>query len=284
MPTILSIQSHVAYGHVGNSAAVFPLQRLGVEVWPVMTVHFSNHTGYPGWRGMVLPAAEVEDVVAGIEAIGVFPSCDAVLSGYQGSIELGRVIVDAAARVKAANPRALYCCDPVMGDVDGGFYVRPGLPEFIRDEVVPKAGIVTPNQFELEYLTGRTVKTLEDALAAATGLRSMGPSVVLLTSLVRSDGATDGVEVMAQSAAGSWIVTTPRLPIEVNGAGDMTTALFLAHLLFGAAVGEALARTVNAVYAVLEATVASGCREIRIVEAQDAIASPPRRFDAVRVG
>jgi pyridoxine kinase len=194
------------------------------------------------------------------------------------------VIVDAAARVKAANPRALYCCDPVMGDVDGGFYVRPGLPEFIRDEVVPKAGIVTPNQFELEYLTGRTITTIEDALAAATALRAMGPSVVLLTSLVRGDGATDGVEVMAQSADGAWIVTTPRLPIEVNGAGDMTTALFLAHILFGAPVDEALRRTVNSVYAVLEATVAMGVREIRIIDAQEAIAAPPRRFEAVRVG
>jgi pyridoxine kinase len=284
MPTILSIQSHVAYGHVGNSAAVFPLQRLGVEVWPVMTVHFSNHTGYGGWRGMVLPAAEVGAVVAGIEELGVFASCDAVLSGYQGSVELGRVIVDAAARVRAANPAALYCCDPVMGDVDGGFYVRPGLPAFIRDEVVPKAGIVTPNQFELEYLTGRTITTLPDALAAAAALRAMGPSVVLLTSLVRSDGPPDRIEVMAQSGDGTWIVTTPRLPIEVNGAGDMTTALFLAHLLFGAPVDEALRRTVNSVYAVLETTVASGCREIRIVEAQDAIATPPRRFDAARVG
>jgi pyridoxine kinase len=259
------------------------LQRLGVEVWPVMTVHFSNHTGYGSWRGMVLPAADIAGVVAGIEERGVFPICDAVLSGYQGSVELGRVIVDAAARVRAANPAALYCCDPVMGDVDGGFYVRPGLPEFIRDEVVPKAGIVTPNQFELEYLTGRTVTTLPEALEAATALRAMGPAIVLLTSLVRADGAPDGIEVMAQSADGAWIVTTPRLPIAVNGAGDMTSALFLAHTLSGAPVDEALRRTVNSVYAVLEATVAAGCREIRIIEAQDAIAAPPRRFGAVRV-
>ncbi|HZC59829.1 MAG TPA: pyridoxal kinase, partial [Chthoniobacterales bacterium] len=164
--TILSIQSSVAYGHVGNSAAVFPLQRIGVEVWPVMTVHFSNHTGYGAWRGMVLPAETVSDIIRGIEERGVFGECDGVLSGYMGDAAIGEAILDAYTRVKRANPSAIYCCDPVMGDAGRGFFVRPGIPEFMRDRAVPAATIVTPNQFELEYLAGCLVSDLESALVS----------------------------------------------------------------------------------------------------------------------
>ncbi|MCA8931066.1 MAG: pyridoxal kinase, partial [Rhodospirillaceae bacterium] len=164
MLNILSIQSSVAYGHVGNSAAVFPLQRLGIEVWPVITVHFSNHTGYGAWRGPVLGPDDIAEVLTGIEERGVLPSCNAVLSGYMGDAGLGRLIVDAAAKVKALNPQALYCCDPVMGDVGRGFFVRPGIPDFMRQTAVPAADIITPNQFELEFLTGHTVTSLDTAL------------------------------------------------------------------------------------------------------------------------
>jgi len=163
---ILSVQSSVAYGHVGNSAAVFPLQRLGHEVWPVLTVHFSNHTGYGAWRGPLLDPADVAEVIAGIGDRGVLGQADAVLSGYQGDPAMGAVILDAVATVKAANPAAVYCCDPVMGDVGRGMFVKPGIPEFLRDSVVPMADIVTPNHFELDFLAGRTTRTLDEVLAA----------------------------------------------------------------------------------------------------------------------
>ena len=140
---ILSIQSLVAYGHAGNSAALFPLQRLGWEVWPVMTVHFSNHTGYGDWRGPLLTAEDVADVIRGVEDRGAFASCEAVLSGYQGAEDVGAVVLDAVARVKTAAPEAVYCCDPVMGDVGRGMFVRPGIPEFMRDTVVPRADTVS---------------------------------------------------------------------------------------------------------------------------------------------
>src|SRR5215211_2440767 len=168
---ILSIQSSVAYGHVGNSAAVFPLQRMGFEVWPVNTVHFSNHTGYGGWRGRVLPAEDVADIIRGIEARDVLRVCDAVLSGYMGDASLGEVVVGAAGRVKELNPKAVYCCDPVMGDAGRGFFVRPGIPRFIKEVAVPAAEIITPNQFELEFLTGVEVGNLNDALVAADKAR-----------------------------------------------------------------------------------------------------------------
>ncbi len=280
---ILSIQSSVAYGHAGNSAAVFPLQRLGCEVWPVITVHFSNHTGYGAWRGPVLPAAEVAEVIRGIEERGVLPGCDAVLSGYMGDAATGAVILDAVGRVKAANPAALYCCDPVMGDVGRGFFVRPGIPELMQRHAVPAADIVTPNHFELEHLAGAPVATLDDALAAAGRLRRLGPRWVLVTSLCRRDGPAGSIEMLAVAEDGAWLTATPLLPLTVNGAGDATAALFLAHLLRGAGLDVALSRTASSIFAVLEATRAAGAREIQLIAAQDAIAAPPERFPAIRV-
>ena len=281
--TILSIQSSVAYGHVGNSAAVFPLQRIGVEVWPVNTVHFSNHTGYASWRGMVLPVEGVAEVIRGIEERGVLSECTGVLSGYMGDASLGKVILDAFKRVKRANPDAIYCCDPVMGDVGRGFFVRPGIPEFMRGQALATSTIVTPNQFELEYLADRPVTDLESALAATDIVMAMGPRVTLVTSLRRTDADRDVIEILAVEENRAYLVETPRLPLEVNGAGDMTAALFFAHWLRSGSIQEALEVTTAAVFGVLEATVAAGAREIQLIGAQEAIAKPERRFPAVQV-
>lgn len=280
---ILSIQSSVAYGHVGNSAAVFPLQRQGFSVWPVITVHFSNHTGYGAWRGPVLPAADIAEVITGIDERGVLPACDAVLSGYMGDVSLGEVILDAVARVRAANPKALYCCDPVMGDVGRGFFVRPGIPDFMRDRAVPAADIITPNQFELEFLTARTVTTLDEALAAADQARALGPRLVLVTSLHRADGPADDIEMLAVSEDGAWLVATPMLPVSVNGAGDATAALFFGHYLRSGDAGSALSRTASSIFAVMEETHRTASREIQLIAAQDRIADPPDRFPAIRL-
>jgi pyridoxine kinase len=281
--TILSIQSSVAYGHVGNSAAVFPLQRIGVEVWPVNTVHFSNHTGYGAWRGMVLPAETVADVIQGIEERGVLPECDGVLSGYMGDASLGEVILEAFARVKQANPEAVYCCDPVMGDVGRGFFVRPGIPEFMRDRAVPAATLITPNQFELEYLANRLVSTMESALGLVDQVMAGGPRVVLVTSLRRRDAGSDRIEMLAVDANGAFVVETPLLPVSVNGAGDMTAALFFAHWRQSESIQIALELTTAAVFAVLEATADAEAREIQLINAQELIANPVRRFSAVQV-
>jgi pyridoxine kinase len=280
---ILSIQSSVAYGHVGNSAAVFPLQRMGFEVWPVNTVHFSNHTGYGQWRGTVLPAEDVAGIIRGIEERGVLPGCDAVLSGYLGDASLGKVVVGAVGRVKRLNAKAIYCCDPVMGDAGRGFFVRPGIPRFIKEVAVPAADIITPNQFELEFLTGFEVWDLDDALEAADEARRLGPETVLATSLRHRDAAVDTIEMLAVSGEGAWLVQTPMLALEVNGAGDATAALFLAHLLRGTALAQALSMTASAVYAVLEETHSTGSREIRLVSAQESIVEPPRKFEAIRI-
>jgi pyridoxine kinase len=277
---ILSIQSSVAYGHAGNSAALFPLQRLGHDVVAVHTVHFSNHTGYGATRGPLHSPAEVADVVLGVTERGVLPSVDAVLSGYLGDPTMGEVVLGAVASVKAANPEATYCCDPVMGDIGRGFFVRPGIPEFFRDEVLPHADVLTPNHFELSFLAGRPVETLAIALDAADELRSRGPRVVLVTSVLHEDLPADSVATLVVAPEGAWEVTTPLLPIATAGTGDLTAALFLAHLPAGPAV--ALERTVSSVFAVLSAT-EPGAQEIALIAAQDAIASPPNGLVARRL-
>ena len=279
--TILSIQSSVAYGHVGNSAATFPLMRMGVEVWPVITVHFSNNTGYPSWRGPLLSADDVRDVVRGIDELGVLGECDAVLSGYQGATDSGRAILDAVALVKERHPGAVYCCDPVLGDVGRGFFVRPGIPELMRDAVVPQAQVITPNQFELEFLTGRTVRTLSDVVEAAQAARRLGPGTVLVTSVDVDDLEAGTLDLVVATADGTWRVTTPRLEGIFQGAGDLTAAVFLARLLQTSDPADAAAWTASVVFGVLDATRRSGRRELQLVQAQDELVAPTHRFEAV---
>ncbi|MFT3801147.1 MAG: pyridoxal kinase PdxY [Burkholderiaceae bacterium] len=282
--TILSIQSAVAYGHVGNSAAVFPLQRIGVEVFPVYTVNFSNHTGYGAWRGPLIPPTDVAEVIVGIEERGAFGSIDAVLSGYQGSAGIADVIIDAVARVKGANPNAVYSCDPVMGNAKSGCFVAPEIPVLLREKVVPAADIITPNQFELGYLTGTEPATLDETLASVDLARAMGPRVVLVTSVLRPDAPEDTIEMLAVDETGGWIVQTPRLPIKANGSGDVTAALFTAHYVETGSAEIALARTVSSVFELLNLTYESGERELQLVQAQAFYANPPLQFtpDQVR--
>ena len=281
--TILSIQSSVAYGHVGNSAVTFPLMRMGVEVWPVITVHFSNHTGYESWRGPLLSPKDLRDVIRGIDERGVLGDVDAVLSGYQGREDIGAMILDAVALVKQRNRAAIYCCDPVLGDEDRGSYVRPGIAEFMRQRVVPAAQIITPNQFELTALTGLPVVTMEDVLQAADAARSLGPEVVLITSVVRRDGPPDTIDMVAVDSDGAWLVSTPRLPRSFTGSGDVTAATFLVAMLRKWDLAAALAHTAAVVYGLLAVTTSLGRAELALIAAQDEMVNPSHRFESVRL-
>ncbi|KQY76175.1 pyridoxamine kinase [Microbacterium sp. Root1433D1] len=280
---ILSIQSAVAYGHVGNSAAVFPLQRIGVEVLPVYTVTFSNHTGYGAWRGPLIAPDDVREVITGIEERGVFDRIDAVLSGYQGGEGIGDVIIDAVARVKTANPNAVYACDPVMGNAKSGCFVAPAIPVLLRERVVPVADIITPNQFELGFLTDTEPDTLESTLASVDLARAMGPRTVLVTSVERPDREEGTIEMLAADDEGAWVVQTPHLPMKANGSGDVTAALFTAHYVETGSAKIALERTASSVYDLLKATLESGERELQLVEAQDFYAHPRMQFTARQV-
>ena len=283
MTTILSIQSSVAYGHVGNSAAVFPLQRLGVEVWPIHTVHFSNHTGYGAWRGPLMAAEDVREVLTGIQERGALTEVDAVLSGYQGGEQIGEVILDAVARTKEANPGAIYACDPVMGNAASGCFVHPAIPVLLRERVVPHADVITPNQFELGFLTETDPGDLDSTLDSVEQARAMGPSTVLVTSVLRPDRPEGTIEMLAVQGESAWVVQTPHLPLKANGSGDVTAALFTAHLLDTADAGVALGRTVSSVFDLLERTHESGRRELQVVQSQAQIANPRMQFAVEKV-
>lgn len=281
--TFLSIQSAVAYGHVGNSAAVFPLQRIGVDVMPVYTVNFSNHTGYGAWRGPMISPDDVREVITGIQERGALGEVDVVLSGYQGGEGIADVILDAVARVKSANPDAVYACDPVMGNAASGCFVAPAIPDLLRDRVVPAADIITPNQFELGYLTGTEPTDLASTLAAVDAARAMGPRTVLVTSVVRPDRPSDTIEMLAVDDEGAWIVRTPLHPLKANGSGDVTAALFTAHYRATGSAATALARTTSSVWDLLRLTHESASRELRLVEAQEFYAHPRMQFEVARV-
>ncbi len=289
MQQILSIQSWVSFGHVGNAAAIFPLQRLGFEVWAIHTVQFSNHTGYGKWTGTVFPPEHLKEIVKGLDEQGVLANCDAVLSGYMGNSATAEVILDALHKVRHSNKNALYCCDPVMGDTDGGIYVHPDIPEVLKSKVISQADIITPNHFELELLTAKKVRTLKDTLEAAHLLRSSirpeGPRIVLLTSLLRQDALPHHIETLALGDSGAWLVRTPRIPLEPsrNGTGDAIAALFLGHYLKTKNIPLSLENAVSALYSLLQLTHERNTQEIQLIAAQDTFINPSLKFKAEKI-
>ena len=275
---ILSIQSHVAYGHVGNDAAVFPLQRLGAEVIAVHTVQFSNHTGYGAWTGEVFQAQMIADIMRGVEERGALGLCDGILSGYMGSADIGAAILDAALTVRSANPGALYCCDPVMGDVGRGVFVRPELPDMMRAKAMPEADIVTPNQFELSLLTGQEISDRASLVAAIHALHALGPKIIMVTSVITNETPEDAIDCVASDGHQIFLVRTPRLSLSVNGAGDAISALFFLHWLRDHNAGHALAQAVSSIFGVLKRTEDEGSREILLIPAQDELVHPSHKF------
>jgi pyridoxine kinase len=276
---ILSIQSHVVYGHVGNSAAVFPLQRIGVEVWPLHTVQLSNHTGYGSWRGDVFSADSIRAAVRGLEERGVLGECDGVISGYLGSVDIGEAVAEAVTRVKRANPAARYLCDPVIGDSAGGVFVAPGIPELLRDRLLPIADLVAPNQFELEHLAGGPTSTLQQVVAGVDALHARGPRVVFVTSLTTRETPADHIDLVACDDGERCRLRLPRLPVVANGAGDAVAALFLAQYLTQGSASAALSLAASAMFGVLSRTAEAGASEMLLIEAQEELVTPSRVFE-----
>ena len=279
---ILSIQSWVSYGHVGNASAVFPLQRLGAEVWAVNTVQFSNHTGYGDWTGDVYSGAQIERLIEGIEKRGAMGRCDAVLSGYMGDAGIGQAILGAVRKAKAANPNCVYCCDPVIGDDDTDVYVRAGIPEMMRDEVLRLADIATPNLFELRLLTGLPCGTMDEVKRAVGALHALGPRTVLLTSLRTDETPGDAMDMLCSEGGEFHRLRTPLLPLAINGAGDAIAALFLFHRMKTGSAAAAMAEAGSSIYGLLHRTAEAGSREILTVAAQTEFVAPTRRFLAER--
>jgi pyridoxine kinase len=282
MRTLLSIQSFVSYGHVGNSSVTFPLQRLGYQVWPINTVNFSNHTGYGHWQGTVLKPKVVREIYLGIQQLGVISACNALLTGYMGTAALGEVMLEILADLKRNNPNLIYCCDPVMGDVGRGFFVKSGIPEFFRDQLVAKATIITPNQFELEYLSNITIQTSADALTACQQIIAKGCAIVLITSLHLVEDP-NAIYMLAADKNSAYLIKTPLLPLTVNGAGDLTAALFTAFYLQEKVIKTALEACTARIYGILRETLKMQQRELQLILAQDELINPTENFQAVQI-
>ena len=291
---VLSIQSHVVYGYAGNTAAVFPLQRMGREVWAVNTVEFSNHTGYGAWRGKILDPSLILELVEGLEDREALPRCEAVLSGYLGDAASARSILKAVKKVKAASPAAVYCCDPVMGDVGRGFYVHPDIPDMFRNEVIALADIVTPNQFELEALTGMDSSTVDGARRAVEKVHRMGPKVVLVTSF--REGGEEGIGMLASGPEGIFRTGTREFHLgkSMAGSGDLTASVFLSRYLETAGVRKALELCTASVFGIIEATWQAeegkggagkntAPPELRLVQAQEELLHPSHSFKAEKL-
>ena len=279
--TVISIQSQVVHGHVGNSAAVFPLQACGIEVAAVPTALFSNHPRYPSMRGGVLDAKFVHDLLVGVEERGLVETCKVLISGYLGSPEIAAAVFDFVRRAKARNPNLLYLCDPVMGDACPGLYVDEDLRALFCEGLVPLADIITPNKFELEQLAGRALPTLEAIAAAARGL---GPSTVAVTGVQLHDASSGIVQTLAIEPRAAWTVATPKLSCRPAGTGDLFTALFAAALVQGHTTGAALGRAVSGVYGVLEETARRQSQrqsnEMALIASAERMVSPHPLFEA----
>jgi len=283
-PTVISIQSQVAYGHVGNSAAVFPMQMHGIDVIAVPTTLLSNRPGYETIRGQVLEAQLVADLLLGVEERGALDAANMILSGYLGSPEIAAVVADFVARAKASHPALRYACDPVLGDRDRGLFVKAEIPPLVRDRLLPLADILTPNHFEFEFLCGAKASTSGQMIESAQTLLARGPSTVVVTSAELDDTPTGEIETLAIERTEAWRVRTPKLPISPNGTGDLFASLLVSARVRGSDTREALGHAASAIYAVLERTAARATLEMRIVESAEQLVHPKQRFEALAVG
>jgi pyridoxine kinase len=281
--SVISIQSQVAFGHVGNSAAVFPLQMHGIDVIAVPTTLLSNRPGYPTIRGRVLDAELVADLLLGIEERGAVGEASMILSGYLGSAEIAAVVADFVERARIRNPALRYACDPVLGDRDRGLFVQADIPPLVRDRLCPLADIITPNHFEFEWLAGARAATTDEVIAQANVLLGSGPSTIVVTSAALADTPDGAIDTVAIERTRAFRVRTPKLPISPNGTGDLFAALYVAARVRNNDTPDALAHATSAVFAVLECTAARGTEEMRIVESGELLVHPKRRFDAIAV-
>ncbi|MBD0400344.1 pyridoxal kinase PdxY [Flammeovirga sp. EKP202] len=284
MKNILSIQSHVTYGHVGNSAAVFPLQYSGFEVWPLNTVQFSGHTQYDGWKGDVFSGEHLRSVLEGVFRHTPKSSCDAILAGYLGSKDTGNIVYEIVADIKKENPDALFCCDTVMGDVEAGFYISEEVPPLYKNKIIEVADIITPNQFESEYLSDQKIKTLDDAKQVARLLHAKGPKLVYLTSLKIEETPSGHLTVLLFDGKNHFIIHNPIIEMgEVYGTGDLFAALTLANILNGFPANKALERTISSMYQLIQATAEKKRLELDLIGSRKFFEPNSILFEAIQL-
>lgn len=279
---ILSIQSQVVYGHVGNSAALFILQRLGHDVWGIPTTLFSNHLARPSWTGRVLDKDDITALIDGLGKLDILDRLDAVVTGYLGDPGNVPVIAALVDRLRQRNPKLIFACDPVMGD-DGALYVKPALADAIGADLISHADIITPNQFELQRLSGMEITDQASTIAAAQSLRqTRGIGTVIATGVL--DPATpDRITAIAVNESGIWAASGRRTEAPGSGAGDSFAALLIGHYLRHRDLPQALAAAVTGSSAIFAATAETGRDELAIIDSQQVWANlPPSK--ASRIG
>ncbi|NLR91985.1 pyridoxal kinase PdxY [Flammeovirga agarivorans] len=284
MKHILSIQSHVTYGHVGNSAAVFPLQYLGNEVWPLHTVQFSGQTQYPHWDGDVFSEEHLRKIIKGVFSHVSMKTCDAILAGYLGSKSTGDVVYDTVNAIKKENPNAIFCCDPVMGDVDSGFYISEDVPPLYKEKILTIADMITPNHFETEYLVNGKISTLDEAKTAAKTLYDKGPNLVFITSLIVDETPNNHFTILLFDGNEYYIINNPLIDMgDVCGTGDVFAALTLAHTLQGQNPVSAMERTVSSMYSLLENTNKLKQFELDLIGSREVFSKEEILFKAINI-
>jgi pyridoxine kinase len=261
---VISIQSQVVHGHVGNSAAVPAIQAEGVNVAAVPTTLLSNHPRYPTVRGRVLEAELVADLLKGVEERGLVDEAAVIVTGYLGSPGVAAVVADFVERALLRNRELVYLCDPVIGD-DGRIYVADGILDVVRHRLLPAASLIMPNQFELELLSGITIADAEALCAATAAIAGLGRIDVVATGCALGDTPNGQVETILCAAGQLSRFATPRLPIRPYGTGDLLTGLIAAHLAKGASTEAAVRLAVETIFAVLIRTQESDATEMRLV-------------------
>jgi len=316
---ILSIQSHVVYGYVGNKSAVFPLQLLGFDVDIINSVHFSNHTGHPhGWEGDVLDGTQLTKLLNGLERNSLLSEAGFLLTGYIGSQSFllsVKNVLQTLRKKSTSQSSVKYICDPVLGD-GGKFYVPPELVQVYKTELIPMADVVTPNQFEVEQLTGISVKTVVDAKLACEKLHNMGPSLVFITSMIinestnqhdykdgRATSLAESIAIFASSRSSEpnstnemWRIDSPILPGSYTGTGDLCAALILAWTEeHPNDLALAMEKVIGTMHAVIQRTAKASILnedkkmdsvasiELKLIQSKKDIENPERTFKAKKV-
>lgn len=277
---ILSIQSHVSYGHVGNAAAIFILQRMGFDVWPVHTVLFSNQPGYGDFGGAPVAPDIVSEIINGLEARTTFPRCQAIIGGYLGSRQCGHIMLDAVERIRAVNNSAIFYLDPVIGDRDEGAYVSDDIVKFYRDLGLCQADVIKANAYELELLSREKIVDVVSAVHAARSIMSTHGTGTIVVTSIPADGGRSLVTIAVQKTK-AWAVTTPALPTDQKGTGDAFMALLVGNnLTHPDHIETALALSVSSIWALIRETCNRGSDELLLVDAQQQITSPGTMYVA----
>lgn len=277
MAHILTIQSHVVYGHAGNAAAVFPMQRLGHQVSVLNLLQYSNHTGHGTWGGKAISEEELRDVFRGLKEMGALNSLDCIVSGYIGSVEQAHAIYDFVQEVKTLAPQVIYCCDPVIGDDRPGLYVKPEIAAFHRSHLVPLANWITPNRFELSQLVNQPLSTIQEIIEACKSLFNQNKQGILATSIANESHKTGLLLTTKESI---YHCETPKYDLirTVHGTGDTATAIFLGNLFNGESPEKAMEKTANALHAITQYSFQKQLTELGIIACQEYIACPDNQF------